>query len=105
MLGAGAGGSGRGAAPVGPMVRPLLRTRLIGVLGTFGDDEIVGEAKRRFARFVSDPTSLATALRETVTGLAPRSADRAISDPLLPIPPRTTNPDAPVPHSIPASTS
>src|SRR5215475_10628511 len=61
------------AAPSEPADRALLRAHLIGVLGTFGDDAIVAEAKRRFAKFVSDPTSLPTALRETVTGLARRT--------------------------------
>jgi aminopeptidase N len=71
------------AAPSEPADHALLRGRLIGVLGTFGDETIVAEAKRRFAKFVSDPTSLPTALRETVTSLAGRYADRATYDALL----------------------
>jgi len=72
-----------GRAPRSRQINALLRARLIGVLGTFGDDAIVAEARRRFAKFVSDPTSLPTALRETVTSLAGRYADRAIYDTLL----------------------
>jgi aminopeptidase N len=79
------------AMPAEPADRALLRTRLIGMLGNFGDEAIVAEAKRRFAKFVSDPTSLPTALRETVTGLAGRSADRATYDTLLALGRATTN--------------
>jgi aminopeptidase N len=81
------------AAPAEPADRALLRTRLISMLGNFGDDAIVAEAKLRFAKFVSDPTSLPTALRETVTGLAGRYADRASYDTLLALGRATTNAD------------
>ncbi len=81
------------AAPSEPTDHALLRGRLIGVLGRFGDDAIVAEAKRRFAKFVSDPTSLPTALRDTVTGLVGRYADRATYDALLALGRSTTNTD------------
>jgi hypothetical protein len=42
---------------------------------------------------LSDPTSLPTALRETVTGLAGRYADRATYDTLLALGRGTTNGD------------
>jgi aminopeptidase N len=79
------------ATPAEPADRALLRTRLIGMLGNFGDDAIVTEAKLRFAKFVSDPASLPAALRETVTGLAGGYADRATYDTLLALGRATTN--------------
>jgi len=93
------------AAPSEPADRALLRAHLIGVLGTFGDDAIVAEAERRFAKFVSDPTSLPTALRETVTGLAGRYADRAIYDSLLALGRRTTSTDERVRYYMAAASA
>jgi len=81
------------AAPSEPADRTLLRARLIGVLGTFGDDAIMAEARRRFALFVKDPTSLPTELRGTVTNLVGRHADRATYDTLLALARKTTNTD------------
>jgi len=71
------------AAPPEPADHALLRTRLIDLLGSFGDEAVVAEAKRRFATFVGDPASLSATLRETVMGLAGRYADRAAYDTLL----------------------
>jgi aminopeptidase N len=81
------------AAPSEPSDQALLRARLIGVLGSSGDEAIIAEAKRRFAGFVKDPTSLPTALRGTVTGLVGRYADRAIYDTLLGLARKTNNTD------------
>jgi len=81
------------AAPSELADHALLRTRLIGTLGTFGDEAIVAEANRRFAKFVGDPNSLPTAVRETVTGLAGRYADRATYDTLLALGRGTTSTD------------
>jgi aminopeptidase N len=81
------------AAPSEPADTALLRTRLIGVLGSFGDESIVAAAKRRFAEFVRDPASLPTALRETVTSLAGHDADRGTYDTLLALARRATNTD------------
>jgi aminopeptidase N len=61
----------------------ILRGSLISALGEFGDGDIVAEAKRRFAGFLKDPTSLPTALREAVTHVVGISADRADYDALL----------------------
>src|SRR5258706_382296 len=99
---AGMGGDGARWEPEDLALRP---PRLIGVLGTFGDDEIVGEAKSRFAKFVSDPTSLPTALRETVTGLAGRYADRTIYDTLLALGRGTTNTDERVRYYMAAASA
>ncbi len=71
------------AAPSEPADHALLRTRLIDVLGAFGDEAVVAEAKRRFASSVAVPASLPATLRETVTRLAGRHADRAAYDTLL----------------------
>ena len=40
----------------------LLRTSLIRMLGELGDEDIMAEARRRFAGFLSDPQSLPGAL-------------------------------------------
>jgi aminopeptidase N len=93
------------AAPEEPADRALLRTRLIGMLGTFGDNAIVAEAKLRFAKFVRDPTSLPTALRGTVTGLAGRYADRASYDTLLALGRATTNADERVRYYMAAASA
>jgi len=93
------------AAALEPADYALLRTRLISVLGAFGDDAIVAEAKRRFAKFVSDPTSLPTALRETVTRLAGRYADRATYDRLLALGRGTTNSDERVRYYMAAASA
>jgi len=61
------------------------------VLGAFGDEGIMAEAKRRFALFVKDPASLSTELRGPVTSLAGRDADRATYDTLLALGRGTTN--------------
>jgi aminopeptidase N len=61
----------------------LLRGSLIRVLGEFGDEEIIAEAKRRFAGFVQDPKSLPGALRDAVTHVVGITADRATYDTLL----------------------
>jgi len=93
------------AAPSEPADHALLRARLIGLLATFGDDAIVAEAKARFAKFVSDPASLPTALRETVTSLAGRYADRAIYDTLLALGRGATNTDERVRYYMAAASA
>jgi aminopeptidase N len=61
----------------------LLRASLISTLGEFGDQDILNEAKRRFAGFLQDPKSLPSALRDAVTHLVGITADRASYDTLL----------------------
>jgi aminopeptidase N len=51
----------------------------------------VEEAKRRFAMFLKDPEAFPTALRDTVTGIAGRHADRATYDTLLALARGATN--------------
>jgi aminopeptidase N len=73
--------------------RVLLRARLIRVLGDLGDEAIIAEAKHRFAAFLADPESLPPSLREPVTHLVGRTADRAMYDTLLGLARKTTNTD------------
>jgi aminopeptidase N len=61
----------------------LLRARLIRVLGELGDEQILAEAKRRFASFLQNPATLQPALREPVTHLVGIGADRKSYDTLL----------------------
>ena len=61
----------------------LLRGSLIRALGEFGDEDIIAEAKRRFAGFLKDPNSLPGALRDAVTHIVGVTADRATYDTLL----------------------
>jgi len=61
----------------------LLRGSLIRTLGEFGDEEMIAEAKRRFASFLQDPKSLPNALRDSVTHLVGLTADAATYDTLL----------------------
>lgn len=68
----------------------LLRASLISSLGDFGDEEIITEAKRRFAGFLQDPKSLAPALRDAVTHIVGVTADRTTYDTLLALARRST---------------
>ncbi|WP_426436573.1 M1 family metallopeptidase [Bradyrhizobium genosp. P] len=61
----------------------LLRASLIRALGDLGDEAVITEAKRRFAAFLVDPTSLPNALRDAVAHLVGITADRATYDTLL----------------------
>ncbi|WFU15962.1 M1 family metallopeptidase [Bradyrhizobium sp. CB3481] len=61
----------------------LLRSSLIWTLGDLGDEDVIAEAKRRFAGFLGDPQSLPNALRDAVTHVAGVTADRATYDALL----------------------
>jgi aminopeptidase N len=71
--------------------RVLMRARLIGVLGDFGDETILAEAKQRFAAYLSDPASLPPNLRGPVTHLVGRTADRAMYNTLLALARKSTN--------------
>jgi aminopeptidase N len=75
-------GSGHGAFS-GDDEDTLLRARLIRVLGDLGDDDILGEARARFARFVADPNSLAPDLRDSVVHVVGHSADNESYEMLL----------------------
>ena len=53
----------------------LLRTQLIGALADLGDQDVIGEARRRFAAQKTDPKALPVALRKTVTAIVAENAD------------------------------
>jgi aminopeptidase N len=74
-----------------PNDRALLRARLIRTLGDFGDEAVMAEAKRRFDAFLQDAASLAPNLRDPVTHLVGRSADRATYQTLLDLGRKSTN--------------
>ena len=71
--------------------RPMLRARLIRVLGDLGDEDIRAEARRRFAAFLKEPPALKPALRDPVMHLAGITADRTTYDTLLTLARQTTN--------------
>jgi aminopeptidase N len=60
-----------------------LRAQLVRALGQFGDEEILTEAKHRFAAFQQRPESLRPSLRDAVVRLAGIAADRSTYDALL----------------------
>jgi aminopeptidase N len=61
----------------------LLRSSLIWALGELGDEDILAEARRRFAGFLQNPQSLPNAVRDSVTHLVGISAGKASYDTLL----------------------
>ncbi|HKA80865.1 MAG TPA: M1 family aminopeptidase, partial [Xanthobacteraceae bacterium] len=69
----------------------LLRTRLIRVLGEFGDEQILAEANRRFAGFLQNPAALRPALRDPVAHLVGVTADRKSYDTLLALARKSTS--------------
>ena len=75
-------GLGVNAAAGEALDRPLV-ARVVRALGAFGDETIIAQAKRSFAAFLSDPTSLPKDLRGPVVYLVGRYADRATYDTLL----------------------
>ncbi len=56
----------------------LLRVTLLGALGGLADPEVVAGARARFQKFLSEPESLAPALRPSVCRTVARSADRKV---------------------------
>jgi aminopeptidase N len=69
----------------------LLRARLIRVLGDLGDEQVLAEAKRRFAAFLQNPAALRPGLREPVTHLVGIGADRKSYDTLLSLARKSTS--------------
>jgi aminopeptidase N len=59
-----------------------LRGLLIRALGRFGDQDIIGEARRRFVAFQNDPKSLDKDLRDAVVTVVGYHADAATFDAL-----------------------
>ena len=59
-----------------------LRSSLIGILSTLGDDKVLAEARRRFAASANDPKAMPPELRRTILGIVARNADTATWDTL-----------------------
>jgi aminopeptidase N len=74
-----------------PADRALLRARLVRTLGDLGDEAVLTEAKRRFDAFLQDAGALAPNLRDSVTHLVGRGADRATYQTLLDLGRKSTN--------------
>jgi len=74
-----------------PTDHALLRARLIRTLGDFGDEAVLAEARRRFDAFLQDAASLPPNLRDAVTHLVGRGADRATYETLLGLGRKSTN--------------
>jgi len=74
-----------------PADRALLRARLIRTLGDLGDEAVLAEARRRFDAFLQDAASLPPNLRDAVTHLVGRGADRATYQTLLGLGRTSTN--------------
>ncbi|MHC1480453.1 M1 family metallopeptidase [Frateuria aurantia] len=58
-----------------PAPDTLLRTRLIGVLGSMGEPGVLSEARRRYAAQNTDPAALPAALRKIVMAVVAEHAD------------------------------
>lgn len=56
----------------------LLRTQMIGTLAGLGDQDVIAEARRRFAAQKTDPKAVPVPLRKTITAIVARNADAAI---------------------------
>jgi aminopeptidase N len=69
----------------------ILRARLIRALGELGDEQILAEARRRFAAFMQNPAALRPALRDPVAHLVGLTADRKSYDALIALARKTTN--------------
>ncbi len=54
----------------------LLRSRIIGALGHYGDREIIAQAKQRFEEFLAKPETLPADLRVPVMNIVGRYSDR-----------------------------
>ena len=54
-----------------------LRAKVIGDLGAWGDPEIIAEARRRFAEFVKDRSSMRPDEQAVVLSIVARDADAA----------------------------
>jgi aminopeptidase N len=61
----------------------ILRASLIDTLGWFGDPQIEAEAKRRFASYLSQPSSLPPSLKDPVFTIVGRTTDARMYDRLL----------------------
>jgi aminopeptidase N len=60
----------------------LLRTQMIGTLANLGDQDVIAEARRRFAAQKTDPAAVPVPLRKIITAIVARNADAATWDQL-----------------------
>jgi aminopeptidase N len=60
----------------------ILRTQLIGTLSELGDQDVIAEARRRFAAQKTDPSAFPVALRKVITGVVAIHADKVTWDDL-----------------------
>ena len=77
-----AGQVGWDARPGEGHLDSLLRTTVLGQAGSYGDPQVLAEAKARFARFLNEPTSLHPDLRGLVYSLNAQEGDRSTYDAL-----------------------
>ena len=68
-----------------------LRARLIRILGELGDEDVLAEARRRFAAFLRDPAALRPGLRDAVTHVVGLGADRRTYNTLLSLARKSTH--------------
>ena len=54
-----------------------LRSQLIGVLADLGDQDVIAEARRRFAASKTDPKAMPAQLRSLITAIVAQNADQA----------------------------
>jgi aminopeptidase N len=59
-----------------------LRMQLIGIMAGLGDEQVIGEARRRFAAQKTDPGAMPAALRKVIIGVVAEYADTATWDQL-----------------------
>jgi len=60
----------------------LIRSRVIGCLGTYGDAEVIAQCQARFEKFLAKPSTLSADLRGPVLTIVGRYADRTTYDQL-----------------------
>jgi aminopeptidase N len=82
LLGAELGRVGFDPVPGEPDNTAILRSSLLTTLGSIADGAVVAEARRRFAVFLKDPSSLSGAARESVLTIVATNADAATWDQL-----------------------
>ena len=68
----------------------LLRSAVLGLMGSYGEPQVLGEAQRRFSGFLKDPASVHPDLRGVVLGLTAQEGDRATHDTLWELERRAT---------------
>jgi aminopeptidase N len=82
LLGSKFQGVGFDAVPGEPDNTAILRSSLLSSLGSLGDGAVLAEARRRFAVYLKDPSSLSGAARESVLTIVATNADPATWDQL-----------------------